>query len=490
MDNIFSNFRDRFILLSLVWIFFCSWTPDAESQEKKWSANIQMVLDHTEPLTFQRGNRLPLYLWPAKNPGRLSDGEAEELVKLLNSRGIGLVCSWNNGQVDASVADAAPIARAQKKLGLRVNIDATSCLYSFFNGDPKTAHVDKEGKPFFDSSFGNGNIGCAFGLDTRREPIRNQIQPFVDKYQELGLPVDFIWVDWEVDGPIEWNESWSQAQRCVRCNKNIPQIDNFLAYQKSLREIRSDLQRDVYTNTILKAFPKALVGNYAVYPHNGYRYWLDYFEHYVEGQPALADQHARYRHWYNEYPLTGYTYANPVLYTWYSSYVTYDYKDTDWRWFYNLMLVASNAGQHTPAATPLISFVHWHTTAPPQNPDPSVQQFSEEKYQEMLWHALLRGHDSFFLWAIDREYQKEVELLHPVWSAAQEYGEFLEKGTPVSFDVPKQPGPVVSGLQLGKRVLVRRTDFTDTREPVKLRVGTSMVLVPRHPGKCTILHIE
>ena len=257
-----------------------------------------------------------------------------------------------------------------------------------------------------------------------------------------------------------------------------------------MREIRSDLQRDCYANTVLEAYPDVLVGNYAYYPNDGYRYWLDYFERTVEGQPALKDQRARYRHWYNEFPQTGYTYANPVLYTWYSSYITYDYKDSDWRWMYNLLLVASNAGRHAPAELPVISFVHWHTTAPPPNPDPSVKQFSEEKYQEFLWHALLRGHDSFFLWCPSNESQKEVSLLHPVWAAAQEYGEFLEKGTPVHFAVPKEPGPIVSGLRLGNRVLVRRTDFTSDEAPVKLAVGRSSVLVPRNPGKCAILPLR
>ena len=62
--------------------------------------------------------------------------------------------------------------------------------------------------------------------------------------------------------------------------------------------------------------PNALVGNYAVYPHDGRRYWWDYFEHYVEGQPVRMDQKARYRHWANEFAGTGYTFAMPVVYPW------------------------------------------------------------------------------------------------------------------------------------------------------------------------------
>ena len=54
----------------------------------KWSQHIQLVLDATEPLQFERGNRLPLYLWHAMDPGLLDPNSPEELLNLLNARGI------------------------------------------------------------------------------------------------------------------------------------------------------------------------------------------------------------------------------------------------------------------------------------------------------------------------------------------------------------------------------------------------------------------
>ncbi len=45
--------------------------------------------------------------------------------------------------------------------------------------------------------------------------------------------------------------------------------------------------------------------NYAVNPHDGYRYWYDYFEQFVEGRPFKADGAARYRAWYDDFPGTG-----------------------------------------------------------------------------------------------------------------------------------------------------------------------------------------
>ena len=40
------------------------------------------------------------------------------------------------------------IGALQQRLGLRVAVDATSVLHSFFDGSPGTLHVTQEGEPF------------------------------------------------------------------------------------------------------------------------------------------------------------------------------------------------------------------------------------------------------------------------------------------------------------------------------------------------------
>lgn len=454
---------------------------------------IRVVLENTKPLEFSRGRRLPLYLWPAMGLGDVDEATAERVVKLLDERGVGLVSTWLPGEDrrEKSLAESLAIARAQKRLGLRVNVNANACHYSFFNGEERTAHVDEEGKPFWDDSFGEGHkMGCPFALDFRRQPMREQVDFFVRGYHEAGVPLDFVFADWEIDGPQEFNRAHAASKRCVRCRAQIENIGDFATFQKTLRDLRCDLTRECYSRPILDRFPKALVGNYAVYPNNGLRYWYDYFETFVEGQPHVLDKRARYRRWNEDFARTGYTFAMPVVYTWYPTFGWYDFDDPDYRWFYNMLLVASNAGRHTPADVPIITFVHWHTTAPPENPDPAVRQFSGEKYQELLWHMLLRGHDTFFLWCPASEAEEEIRLLHPVWAAAQEYGEFLDNGTPVNFDVPDRPGPVVSGLRLGNRILVRRTDFGDSSGEVDLKIGEETLPIPPLAGRCKILTFE
>lgn len=453
---------------------------------------IRQVLAATEPLQFPRGDRLPLYVWVLTGVGTDDDAEAEAILRELDARGLAVIAPWHPARREQTLAEGLRLARLQQRLGLPITINATACLYSFFNGDPATFHLADDGTPFFDDSFSpRRKMGCPFTLQPRIPIIREQVEFFLRAYQAEGLSIDFIFADWEIDGPLEWNEAWAASKRCRRCRENIPNLEDFRAFQQALRALRSDLQREVFAEPVKARFPQAMVGNYAVYPHGGYRYWYDYFEQEPPPEvPCLIDRRARYRPWAHEFARTGYTCAMPVVYTWYRLFNWYDFDQPDYRWFYNLLLVGSNAGQHTPAKVPLISFVHWHTTSPPKEPDPSVKQFSAEKYQELLWHLLLRGHDTFFLWCPREETAEEVRLVHQVYAAALEFREFLDRGEPVTFAVPPQPGPVVSGLRLGDRVLVRRTDFEDTRGPVTLTVEGRRLGVSRVEGRCQVLRLE
>ena len=460
--------------------------------EKKisWPEKIQVILDNTTVLKYDKGERLPLYLWPAIDPGILSDDMAERLITEMDKRGIGIVCSWSMNDTSKVLSQCLPIARAQKKLGQRINISATDLLVSFFNGDEATAHIDADGKPFFDNSFGDHKMGCPFTLDMRKDEIKKRVELFVNRYKKDGLSVDFIFTDWEIDGPLEVNRAFEASKKCRRCCSHLGKDFTFPEFQQRMREMRAYLQSFSYSEPVLSQFPDALVGNYAVYPNDGYRYWYDYYEYYTEGQPFKEDQHAKYRKWYNDFPLTGFTYAMPVVYPWSGIYKWYDFDNSDYRWFYNMLLNAGNAGKSTPRSIPVISFVHWHTIFEGVGADSTVKQLSKECYQELLWHMLLRGSDGFFLWCMENENPEEVRLLHEVYAEAQQYGKFLDHGMPITFDLPDHPGTVISGLALGDSVLVRRTDFDQNRDNVQVMAGTRLIDVAYAPGKCRVLSMK
>ena len=103
---------------------------------------------------------------------------------------------------------------------------------------------------------------------------------------------------------------------------------------------------------------------------------------------------------------------------------------------------------------------------------------------------LLRGTDTFFMWAGESDFPEEVKLLHQVYASAQQYDDFLDHGVPVSFDVPSTPGTIVSGLILGDSLLVRRTDFSANHDPVEILAGTKVISVRYAPGVCSIIFLK
>jgi len=453
---------------------------------------IDLVLTRTQPLKHPRGQRLPLFVWALRGVPDGSDEELERILKQLDARGMALLAVWNTGeQMETSLKNALRLARLQKKLGLMVGVDAIRPLYGFFDGSRETAHIDEQGRPFFDDSFHTSRkMGCPFTLDPRIPVIRSGIETFVEAYKQAGLPLHFVFSDWEIDGPIEWNQAWAHSKRCVRCRQHVPNIDDFRAFQAACRKIRSRLQRECYAKPILDRFPEALVGNYAVYPHDGWRYWYDWFEDYNPDLPHKFFQREPARPWYHEFPETDFTFAMPVLYTWYRLFKWYDFKNPDYHWFYNMLKIASNAGSHTPETIPIITFVHHTLTRHPREPeDPAVKPMSEWAYKELLWHALLRGHDTFFLWCPDDQTAHELPLVYEVWSESLTWNRFLLRGAPVVFDVPETEGAVVSAVRLGDELLVRRTDFAPVRGPVTIRVAGQDVQVPPAPGRCRVLHL-
>ena len=284
--------------------------------QAQYADNIQVVLDNTKPLKYDKGDRLPLILWPLIDPGKLTREQAEALVPELDQRGVALVAKWTKENGEESLEQALVIGRAQKELGSPVYINAIDLLYSFFNGDEQTAHIDIDGNTFWDEGFGRKkDMGCPFAIDFRKDIIRERVEFYLDAYKKEGLEIDLIFVDWEVDGPLEVNNAYETSKKCTRCIEHLGMDPGYLSFQKTLREMRSYLQYYTLSQPVLSRFPKALVGNYAVYPANGYRYWYDYFEYYVEGQPAIKDQKAMYRQWYEDFPATGFNFGMPVSYT-------------------------------------------------------------------------------------------------------------------------------------------------------------------------------
>ncbi len=443
----------------------------SDSQESAFPAGIRVILENTQPLATVRGDRMPLFLWPAHDAMVTDDDLQEQIVCELAARGVAAIASWNWNRREESLQQSLRLARVQQKLGLMACVNANACMYGFFDGSEETAHLDEQGQTFFDTSIPGGRIGCPFRIEHRYPEMRRKIAYFADAYHRASLPLDFVFGDWEIDGPLEINQAWKTARRCRVCREHIACIDRFAEFQDAVRRKRADATRQCYVDPIQTHFPGALISNYGAYPCDGYRYWYDYFEDFVEGHPHRAEQGATYRRWPHDFPWTGYTYGMPVVYPWRRIYDAYGFDNSDYRWFYNMLLVMSNAGKSNTQDVPLVPFVHWHVVFEDGKPDASVRSMSRWAYQELLWHCLLRGADSFFMWCPQAEADDEVALVHKVWSEALHYAPWLQHGTPTNFDVPSSPGEVVSGMRMGDLALIRRTQFgSESPGQVSLRI--------------------
>jgi len=464
--------------------FIFAITPLVISGEPKGPSPLERVLQETEPLKFPRGERLPLYLWTPDLPIAADDAELERVIKALDARGISLFARWQSGNLEKSSEQALRVARIQKKLGLKVAVEAAGdIVHGVYDGKPDVAHKDADGKPFFDASF-FWKPGCPFTVHVRHAAMKAKLEPFLKKYQEAGIELDFWTADYEFDGPTEWNAGWAAAKKCSVCREKIKSIDtDFTAFQSAVRASRSEFQNDVFCKTIRTYFPKARIGVYGMNPHDGTRYWWDFFEKSepIAGVTMQEDHGALYRYWPNEFEPAGYNVAMPVVY---SLYNPYDFENKEFGWFYNMLLEATSSAKNTPPDIALVPFVHWALTAPV-----GKTRLSESMYEELLWHLLLRGHDTFCMWSPPEQTARAVKPVHKVYAAALEFKEFLDKGTPVLFDVPTDSAPTISALHLGNRVLVRRTDFTASTDPVTLKVAGKELKIPRLDGQCQIIQL-
>ena len=130
--------------------------------------NIRVLLDTLPPLPHDVGNRELLYQYSVGDLSDLSEKEASWIVEELVKRGGGVITFWTTGDAfESRIEEGIRIARIQERLGLSAVVDATGLLYGFYDGTPATAHVDEDGKAFFDSSFAGRAMGCPFTLHDR-----------------------------------------------------------------------------------------------------------------------------------------------------------------------------------------------------------------------------------------------------------------------------------------------------------------------------------
>ena len=441
---------------------------------------IDIIIENTKPIMIRENRRLPLFIW-GSIPLNLPEQQIREYLNQLIERNIVVFTKWYIPKegIEVGIKESIKIDKIKKDLNYPIAIDATSVVHRFFDGSEETGHIDEKGKIFFDMSFSsNVKIGCPFKIEKKYDVIKERLEKFLKAYKQKGIEIKYWAIDWEIDGPIEWNSAWENSKKCVICRKNIKNIENFDQFQNVIRKKRADLQREVFVNTVKKYFPDCLIGNYAVNPHDGYRYWWDYFEKEVEGATYQRKHNALFRKWFDEFRYSGYTIAMPVIYTWFRFFNDYNFEEKEYRWFYPLLKEGTSVGKNTPKNIPIISFVHWQTVEKPKQLPSDFTPLSREKYKELLWHLLFRRFDTFCLWSPLNEIAEEIKVLYEVYVESFKYNDFILKGEPIFWDVPEEPDSVISGLKLKNKLLIIRSDFSEKKEIIITKVDNKKIEIP------------
>ena len=348
----------------------------------------------TEPLSTEllhaAESRLPFYMWPAMDLANRGERALRHYIEELTRRGIGYISTWNPDKEKESIAASLMAAEILSEFGKSASIHLTPCTYGIFDGSEDTLHLDRNGVRYSDDSFGTSRLmGCPFSITRTRDKLSMRMRRFVDAFADSGKTIGFAFADWEIDGPIEWNGAWEASKRCVVCQKGVSDIADFRSFQHTLRSIRSNIIRQVIATPVLTRYLDAMVTNYGVYPHNGYRYWYDYFEEMQQGAPSITNRNAHYREWAHEYHDSGLTAGMPVVYCWNEMWSWSDSPIPDVRWITSALKVADNAGE-SGMETPLITFIHRGIVGEKKKLVDVPVPLSRKSYNDLLHHLLLR----------------------------------------------------------------------------------------------------
>ena len=223
-------------------------------------------------------------------------------------------------------------------------MNANSCLYSFFDGSDDTLHIDVDGTRFADTSLG-GKLGCPFAIEYRVPVIKPCVEEFLRAYKQAGVEVDFVFADWEVTGRSNGTTRGrvrggaDAASEDLRDRRLLAYFSRRFADSRGFNVMHlATTLRPIFRGVWLATMASTRTTDSAIGTITSRR----------NQRPGVLS-----RLTYGRSIATGCTsstvrdtrFAMPVVYTWYPTFDWYDFDDCDYRWFYNMLQVGSNAGR-------------------------------------------------------------------------------------------------------------------------------------------------
>jgi len=426
------------------------------------------------PMHHSMQGRLPLILWnfPIPRGDQLArlrdDGTLRKHIDLMAERGIiptvEMGWEWN-------LAGALAMARTLQEAGRPVHVLI-----------PQPELIEK-GVYEHCTAWGEGPDATRKG-QSRKWPClpladgragADHVRKALLPYKEAGIELAAAWFDDEAL-PHPWNGCFEAQRKSPECRKHYPPgiLDDFTAFNQYVYTLRSRLLVEVMVHPVRELFPKALVGNYGEFASSK--------EVPFEGRrpPRTLDPRL---------PLMPSAYANTnYLPRYFKPDEAVTQEKADPIHFHALLHTVSTCNANKQPGQLSIPYLSRYV---PDNPDPRfLFGLSQRLFRELVRHVWLRGADTIYIFNLGYPTRPQlvtpafsfesVEDVRSVYDELLAHRDFLDKGEPMNFGVPKlgSAEPVWSGLRLGDRCLVRA--FTLGAAPAK-------VSVPAFPGVAVAL---
>ena len=451
-----------------------------------------------QPMQHPLGGRLPLLIWnyPILLASHLGDARAD-----------GSLAKWLKLAADRGLALPVQVGWCNDAAGERAEAETTRDL-----GLPLYLCVDE---------MPGGNAGLYGGTKlfplgpwaghphVHRWPCLPLANPSVaatgdralmEQYRAAGLTVAGVFYDWE-GFPHPWNGVYDAQRTCPRCAAHYPPgaLDSEASFIQYVYGLRSRVLSAALADPVRAVFPRALVGNYDEWVSSAR---VPYLANGGETLPprSLGQMNA----------IMPRVYASP----WYlhqffpeptplppsrggrgvSGPVTQEQADPV---YFNLLLntISTTNANKQPGQVSVPYLARDDPFDPLQEGD---QRFgpgmSHAYYRELVWQALLRGTDGFYLYALGfpssgvptGEAWATIEDTRAVYDRVLAYRDLLDHGRVLTYQThaPLYRGAVWSGLRGKDRCLLRVFHVGPGAARVRVEAfpGVRVTLTAAQPG--------
>lgn len=426
-------------------------------QAKKTVPLLERLQREVPPLKHARGKRWPMILWECVS----FEPQKPEVYQALLARGIA-----QHIRLDAAML---PAAQAIQKAGSPVIMmegSAGPWPANLAGPAERWAHQFDAGykPPPGPDHYVKPCLGLFEGWAKNADRVRGILR----KFQEAGVTVDAIWVDWEGDPA---GEQFQQASHCRRCREMLPKWvlaskQNCADYCARLRAALLDAYLAAPAREI---FPKCSLTNWHVVfstPERPAVFWNNRVK--PPSMPGLMETN----------PIA---YGNTVFWEFWNKSWPLDREHVDQFYTHLLVREVSDNAYNMMRYAPEKQSIPWVIRWCPDDESPTIPLMSRARYREVLRHLWLRGVDAMQVFNASRPGYDDIVFAEvadavAIYDEMLAYARFLDDGAVLCTDSPKvqDDGVLWSGRRAEKEAVVR---------VFKQGGGTAAITLEPWPGK-------